>query len=118
ADVATADVGEVVGVAGGRHQRARPDQHVAGEVAGEVGAEEGEVGIGHRVDVGADQLRLGLPQLQVAAAEGDDARVGGGAAGDREAIGPEAGAEDRLGGDRGAARVHDRELVGGPGAAP
>ena len=77
ADVAAAGVGEVVGVAGGRHQGARADQHVAGEVAGEVGAEEGQVGVRHGVDVGADQLRLGRTELQVAAAEGDDAGVGG-----------------------------------------
>jgi hypothetical protein len=111
AEITAAGPAQVVGVAGGRHQRARPDQHVAGEGAGEVGAEEGQVGIRHRVDVGADQLRLGRAELQVSAAERDDAGVGRGAAGDRQAVRPEAGAEDRLGGDGGAGRVLDRQLA-------
>ena len=112
ADVATADPAQAVGVARRRDQGAGPDQQVAREVAGQVGAEEREVGIGHRVDVGAHQpVGLG-PELQVAAAEGDDPRVLGGPAGDREAVGPEPGAEDRLARHGGAAGVLDEIPAG------
>ena len=41
-----------------------------------MGAEEGQVRIGDRIDAGAHQLAALGPQLQVAAAEGDDPRLG------------------------------------------
>ena len=54
----------------------------------------GSDGSGHRVDQRADEVAPLGPQPQVGAAERDDARVGGRARGDREAVRPGAGAED------------------------
>ena len=76
-----------------------------------MSAEERQLGVRDRIDVGANQLSLCRAQPQVAAAEGNDPRLRRGAAGDRHAVRPEPGAEDRRrrGGD--PARVADRYPV-------
>ena len=63
-------------------------------IACQVHPEERQVGVGDRVDAGADELRPRGPEPQVGAAEGDDPRVRVGAGGDREPVGPRARADD------------------------
>ena len=87
-----------VGVTGAGDQGGRPDQNVAVDVLGEVHSEEGQGGVGHGVDQGANQVPALGSQPQVGAAEGDDARVGAGAGGDSQPVGPRSRAEDRVGG--------------------
>ena len=48
---------EAVGVARARHQRGRPDQHLAVDVLGQVDAEERQRRVGHGVDQRAHELR-------------------------------------------------------------
>jgi hypothetical protein len=79
----------------GDEQRGRPQQHLAVDPRGEVDAEERQAAIRHRVDEAAHELAPLGRQREVPAAEGDDARIGIGAAARGEAIGPQAGAEHR-----------------------
>ena len=65
---------EPVGVAGADDQRRRPEQHRAVGAAGQMGAEERQLGIGHRVDVRRARAGALGAQPQVAAAERDDPR--------------------------------------------
>ena len=58
-------------------------------------AEERQLGVRDRVDVGANELGALGPQLQVGAAERDDPRIGRRPGGDREPVGPRAGADAR-----------------------
>ena len=87
-----------------------PEQHLAVMGPGQVRSEERQVGVWHRVDVGPDQPGALGAQPQVAAAEGDDARIGGRAGGDGEAIrgGARAG-DDEPGSTRLAPRPADRD---------
>ena len=95
AQVGAAQAPRPVGVAGADHQRRRSEQDGAVGAAGEVGAEEGKLGVGDRVDVRAHELGALGPQSQVAAAKRDDPRVGGRAGRAREPVRPGAGAGDR-----------------------
>jgi hypothetical protein len=94
--ILAADRREAVGVARADHQRRRPDEHVAVDVLGEVHAEERQRRVGHGIDQRAHQLSALGHEPQVGAAERHDPRVGVGAGGDREAVGPRACAEDRV----------------------
>jgi hypothetical protein len=51
-----------------------------------VDAEERQVRVGNRVDERPDQVAALRPEPEVDAAEGNDARLGGGAGGDRQPV--------------------------------
>ena len=97
---------EPVGVARADQQRRGAEQDLAVDPPGQVHAEEGEVGVGHRVDAGPDQVAALGTQPQVGAPEGNDARLGRRAAGDREPVRPGARAADA------AARAWSRRARG------
>ena len=91
-------------------ERARPERHVAVDVAREVDAEERKRGVGHRVDHAPHELRaLGRLQVLVGAAERDDARVGRCSRKDRQPVGCRARAEHRVARGGLAARVADHD---------
>ena len=113
--VAAAHGGQAVGVARPGDQGGGPDQHLAVDVLGQVHAEERQRRVGHRVDQRAHERAALGHQAQVGAAEGHDARIGVGAGRDGQAIGPRAGAEDRVGGLGAAARVPEAQRSRGGG---
>ena len=82
-------------VRAGAEQRRRAEQHVAADRARQVHAEERQRRVGHRVDLAAHQLAPLRPELQVGAAERDDAHVGPRARGERQPVRPRAGAGHR-----------------------
>ncbi len=69
----------------------------------------GSDGIWHRIDQRADQLTARGGQAQVGSAERHDPRVGVGARGDREAVGPCARAEHRVAGLGDAMRMRQAQ---------
>ena len=72
-------------------------------------AEERQRRVRHGVDQRADQLAARGGQAQIGAAERHDARVLIGARGDSKAVGPRAGAEDRVAGLGDAVRVREAQ---------
>ena len=92
AQVGGDDPRRAIGVAGAGEQRGGAEQHRAVGVAGQVGAEERQLRVGHRVDARPDQVGALGTQPQVGAAEGDDPRLGRRPGRDREPVRPGAGA--------------------------
>ncbi len=104
-------------------QGRRPERHVAVDVPGQVHAEEGQRGVGHRIDQRLDEVALLRPQVEVGTAEGDDSRIGRGAGGDGQAIGAHPGAAHReagahLGWPRAGRVVAKQGQPAGPGLHP
>ena len=113
--VARADPAGRVGVAGGRQQRGGPDQDVAARVAAEVHAQERQARVGNGIDEGAHQVAPLGAEPQVGAPEGHDPRVGVAAAGHRQAVRPQPGAEQRVSGaDLAACRAELDPPAAGP----
>ena len=112
-EVAWVDVAPAVAFAGEGEDGVGPGFDAAVVHAGEVDAEEGKFGVGHGVDEVADEVALGGGELEVFAAEGEDAQVefGLGLAG--EAVGVESGAGAELGGEQFALVGEEAVAVGG-----
>ena len=87
---------EVIALAREGEDRVRPRLDVAVDGAGEVHAEEGELGVGHRVDEVPDEGPALLLQHVVLAAEGNDPDLGVDAHQRRDAVGVQPRAVDEV----------------------
>lgn len=86
--------GGPVGVARAGDQRRGAEQHLAVEPARQVGAQEGQLGVRHGIDVRAHEVGALGSQAQVGAPKRHDPRLDRGSGGDREPIRPGTGADD------------------------